>query len=181
MFQPGIPDRVPGGGESSRVAELGEDRDRGQLIDTELTHQHLAPRPTAGIRAPRLVQRLVREGVPQPHPPPKVKDVVGSDPRLRQPADYQQLAHMPGVRRIGLRALLVPTPRRCLRRLGQMHNGADSAELLGHEPPTSRRPPVRPRTPGRGTPRKTGAPQPGAPARPDAAITPQSRCQTTRR
>ena len=47
--------------------------------------------------------------------------MVGRDPRLRQPARHQQLAQMPGVRPVVLRALLVPAQRARLRRLGEMH------------------------------------------------------------
>jgi len=73
---------------------------------------------------------LIAQRVPQPQPRPQIEQMVGRDPRLRQPADHQQLAQMPGIRPIGLGALLVPAPRGRLRRLGQMHTGADRAQLL---------------------------------------------------
>jgi hypothetical protein len=46
---------------------------------------------------------------------------------------------MPGVGPVGLRALLLALQRGSLRRLGQVHLGADPVELLDHEPPARRR------------------------------------------
>ncbi len=51
----------------------------------------------------------------------------------------QPLTILPGVRAIGLRALLVSLQRRGLRRLGQMHHRTDRPQLLHHEPPPRRR------------------------------------------
>jgi hypothetical protein len=77
--------------------------------------------------------------VAQPHPGAQIEDVIGRDPRLRQPLDHQQLAQMPGVGAIVLRAFLRPPQPGRLRRLGQMHARADAAQLLDHEPPPGRR------------------------------------------
>ena len=63
---------------------------------------------------------IVDERMTEPDPRAQIKDVVGPDPRLRQPACLKQLAQMPGVRPIVLGALLVPAQRAGLRRLGQM-------------------------------------------------------------
>src|SRR5919108_3739347 len=71
-------------------------------------------------------------------PGAEIEDVRGWDPRLRQPADQQQLAQMPGVSPVGLRALLRPPQPARLRRLGEMHAGADALGLLDHEPPARR-------------------------------------------
>ncbi len=46
---------------------------------------------------------------------------------------------MAGVRAVGLRAPLVPAPRRGFRRLGQMHHRADRAQLLDEKPPAGGR------------------------------------------
>jgi hypothetical protein len=69
----------------------------------------------------------------------QIEQVIGRDPRLRHAREHQQLAQMPGIRAIALGALLVAAPRGGLRRLGQMHPGADRAQLLDHEPPARRR------------------------------------------
>ena len=66
---------------------------------------------------------LVDQRVAQPHACAQIEDVLGRDPRLRQPVDHQQLAKMPGVRAVGLGALLSPPPGGGLRRLGQTHPG----------------------------------------------------------
>jgi len=198
-IQPGIPDGLARRRESVGVAELSEDRDRGQPADPELTHRRSAARLAARKRAQLLVQRrelnieridhlqrdrdllarsggqrlcskpgeavlghqvarlptavviehrldpllplaaLMRKRVPQPHPGPQIKDVIQRYPRLRQPTDHQQLPHMPSVRTIALRTLLVPPPRRRLGRLREMHDRSNPAQLLSHEPPASRR------------------------------------------
>jgi hypothetical protein len=75
----------------------------------------------------------------QPHPRAQIKDVIRRDPRLRQPPGRQQLAMMPSISAIGLRALLVPTPRRGLRRLSQMRHRTHRPQLLDKEPPAGRR------------------------------------------
>jgi hypothetical protein len=46
---------------------------------------------------------------------------------------------MPGVRPVGLGALLQAAQPTGLRRLGQTHPRADPPQLLDHEPPTRRR------------------------------------------
>ena len=82
---------------------------------------------------------LLRERVPQADAGAEIEEVLGRDPRLRQPADHQQLPQMSGVRPVALRALLVPAQRRGLRRLREVHPRADAVELLDHEPPARRR------------------------------------------
>ncbi len=82
---------------------------------------------------------LVHQRVPQPDLGAQIEDVIGRDPRLRQPPGHQQLAMMTSVRTVGLRTLLVPAQRRGLRRLGEMHHGADRAQLLDHKAPPGRR------------------------------------------
>jgi hypothetical protein len=77
--------------------------------------------------------------VPQPNSRAEIEDVIGRDPRLRESLDHQQLPQMPGVRAIALRALLRPPQVGGLRRFGEMHLGADPAQLLDHEPPAGRR------------------------------------------
>ena len=95
----------------------------------------LARQQPAALRAAVVIEHrldpllplaaLIDERVAQPDPGAQIEDVIGRDPRLRQPADHQQLAQMPGVRAIALGALLGAAQRRGLRRLGQMHAGAD--------------------------------------------------------
>src|SRR5205807_7353144 len=51
----------------------------------------------------------------------------------------QQLPQMPCVRAIALRPLLRTPQPGCLCRLRQMHLGADTTQLLDHEPPAGRR------------------------------------------
>jgi hypothetical protein len=63
---------------------------------------------------------LLDQCVPQPHLRAQIENVIGRNPRLRQPPGQQQLAVMAGVRAIGLRAPLGPAPRRGFRGLGQM-------------------------------------------------------------
>jgi hypothetical protein len=60
-------------------------------------------------------------------------------PRLRQPSDHQQLAHVARVGAVALGALLVPAPGGSLSRLREMHDRARTPQLLGHEPPAGRR------------------------------------------
>src|SRR5581483_7188489 len=81
---------------------------------------------------------LMRERVPQPYPRSQIEDVLRRDPRLRQPPTRQQLADMPRISTVGLRAPLVPTHRSRLSRLRQMHSGANTLELVSHEPPAGR-------------------------------------------
>ena len=73
-----------------------------------------------------------------PDPGAEIQDVRRWDPRLRQPPDQQQLSQVPGVGPVGLCSLLLTLQRGRLGRLSQVHLGADSLELLGHEPPTRR-------------------------------------------
>ena len=82
---------------------------------------------------------LLDQRVTQPHLRPQIEDVIGRNPRLRQPPGQQQLAMMAGVRAIAHRALLAPPPGRGLRRLGQMHDRAHGPQLLDQEPPAGRR------------------------------------------
>ena len=82
---------------------------------------------------------LLDQRVTQPDLGAQIEDVIGRDPRLRQPPGQQQLAVMASVRAVGFRALLVPAPRRGLRRLGEMHHSADRPKLLDEEPPAGRR------------------------------------------
>ena len=82
---------------------------------------------------------LIDERVTQAHPGAQIEQVLGRDPRLRQPPDHQQLAQVPRVGAVGLGALLVPAPRRGLGRLGEMHRRPDRVQLLDHEPPARRR------------------------------------------
>ncbi len=77
--------------------------------------------------------------MPRSDPSPEIEDVRRWDPRLRQPADQEQLTQMSGIGPVGLRALLLTLQRGRLRRLGQVHLSADTLELLDHEPPTRRR------------------------------------------
>src|SRR3954451_2054789 len=73
----------------------------------------------------------------QPDAGAQVEQVRGRDPRFRQPADHQQLAQMPGVGAIALRALLGPAPRRGLGRLGEMDaraNGAPNSSTTNRQP-----------------------------------------------
>src|SRR5215213_10869302 len=51
-----VTDRLSAGAEAARVAELGEDRDRGQLTDAVETHQRAA----TGL-ATRVATQLVRD------------------------------------------------------------------------------------------------------------------------
>jgi hypothetical protein len=68
----------------------------------------------------------------------QIEQVLGRDPRFGQPADHQQLAQVARVGAIALGALLGPTTRGRLGRLGQMHPRADRPELLHDEPPARR-------------------------------------------
>ena len=72
---------------------------------------------------------LLDQDVTQSHPRTQVEDVIGRNPQLRQPPGQQQLAIVARVRTVAPRALLTAAPRR-LRRLSQMHDGADRPQLL---------------------------------------------------
>jgi hypothetical protein len=115
----------------------------GQPLPSLLGHQ-VAPLREAVVIEHRLdallpLAALRDERVPQPHPGPQVENVIGRDPRLRQPSHHHQLAQMPRVRAIVLSAPLVPTSCGGLRRLGQMHRRADPPQLLDDESPAGRR------------------------------------------
>jgi hypothetical protein len=69
----------------------------------------------------------------------QVDEMLRRDPRLRPPADHQQLPQMAGVGAVALGALLGAAARRRLGRLGQVYPRADRLELLDHEPPARRR------------------------------------------
>jgi hypothetical protein len=80
--QAGIADRLAGGGEPAGVAQLREDRDRGQLPDAELTHQRLAARLATRIRAQLAVQR--RElNVKRVDHPQRDRDLLARSDRQR--------------------------------------------------------------------------------------------------
>jgi hypothetical protein len=106
---------------------------RGQLTDPVVVRTAVVVEHRVNSLLP--LAALIDQRMPQAHARAQVEDVLGRDPRLRQPVDHQQLAQMPGVRPIGLGALLSPPPRGGLRRLGQTHLGADSAQLLDHKAP----------------------------------------------
>jgi hypothetical protein len=109
----------------------------------------LAGHQVASLRAAVVIEHrldallplasLLRQRVPQPDPRAQIQDVIRRNPRLGQPTDHHQLAQIPRVTAIVLRTLLVPPPRRGLRRLGQVHHGTHPAQLLDHEPPARRR------------------------------------------
>ena len=109
----------------------------------------LGAQQVALLRAPVVIEHrvdpllplgpLMGEQMPRPDPGAEIEDVRGRDPRLRQPADQQQLPQMPGISPVGLRALLLALQRGRLRRLGQVHLGADPLQFLDHEPPARRR------------------------------------------
>ena len=241
MSRPGVADRVPRRGEPRAVAQLGEDRDRGQRADPVVGHQRLAPGLAARVGAQLLVQRrdlrlervdhrqrdrdlltrgrrqrlgrqplapvtdqqraalrtamviqrrldpllplraLLRERVAQPHAGTQIEDVIGRDPRLRQPLDHQQLPQMPRVRTVALRALLRSPQPRGLRRLGQMHARADPAQLLDHEPPAGRRLQRHLQLRAAETLQGTSARQRDPPAPPARAAPRRSRYRSTRR
>jgi hypothetical protein len=82
---------------------------------------------------------LINQRVAQPDLRAQIKQMVGRDPRLRQPPDHQQLPQMPGVRPVGLRPLLVPAQRARRRRLTKMHPRTHTSKLLNHKPPARRR------------------------------------------
>jgi hypothetical protein len=77
--------------------------------------------------------------VAQPDQCTQIKQMIGRDPGLRQPADHQQLAQQPGVRTVGLGALLAPAPLSSLSRLSQVRTGPDRVQLLDDEAPARRR------------------------------------------
>ena len=64
--------------------------------------------------------------------------MIRRDPRLRQPAEHQQLADMPGVGAIALGTLLVSPSRGRLGRFGEVHDRTDTTQLIGDEPPAGR-------------------------------------------
>ena len=81
---------------------------------------------------------LVRKRVPRTDPRAQIEDVLGRDPRLRQPRSSAAHADASRPRGRSSRASCCPCSAR-LRRLGQMHLRADAAQLLDHEPPAGRR------------------------------------------
>jgi hypothetical protein len=82
---------------------------------------------------------LIDQRVTQSHPCPEVEQVRRRDPRLRQPADHQQLAQVMRVGAIGLGAPLVAAHEARLGRLGQVNLGADRLQLLNDKAPAGRR------------------------------------------
>jgi hypothetical protein len=53
-----------------------------------------------GLDALLPLAALIDQRVTQPHTRAHVEQVIGRDPRLRQPRDHQQLAQMPRVRAV---------------------------------------------------------------------------------
>jgi hypothetical protein len=92
-----------------------------------------------GLDALLPLAALIDERVAQSDTGAQVEQVLGRDPRFRQPTDDQQLAQMARVGAVALGPLLGPAARRGLGRLGQMNLGADRPELLNDEPPARRR------------------------------------------
>jgi hypothetical protein len=92
-----------------------------------------------GLDALLPLAALIDERVAQSDTGAQVEQVLGRDPRFRQPTDHQQLAQMARVGAVALGPLLGPAARRGLGRLGQMNLGADRPELLNDEPPARRR------------------------------------------
>jgi hypothetical protein len=82
---------------------------------------------------------LIDKRVTQPDLRAQIQDVVGRDPRLRQPPDHQQLPQMLRISAVALGSLLLATQRTRLRRLTQMNAGPNQAQLLNDEPPARRR------------------------------------------
>jgi hypothetical protein len=103
----------------------------------------------AAVRQPVVVEHrtdallplaaLIDQRVTQPDLRTQVKQVIGRNPRLRQPPDHQQLPQMLRISPVTLRPLLLPAQRARLRRLSQMHLGAHATQLLNDEPPARRR------------------------------------------
>src|SRR5512132_3577274 len=81
---------------------------------------------------------LVDQRVAQPHACAQIEDVLGRDPRLRQPVDHHQLAQMPGVGPIGLGPLL--RPRRAALSAGSARR--TWAPIACSSPSTNRQPVV---------------------------------------
>ena len=113
----------------------------------------------------------MRERVPQPHPGAQIEDVLRRDPRLRQPADHQQLPQMPRVRPVGLRALLLAAS--APRSRPARPDAPPRRPARAPRPRTATRssPPARPPAPRPRTAPRTAAPRPGPPARPAPATT----------
>jgi hypothetical protein len=82
---------------------------------------------------------LLRQRVPAADPGPEIEQMRGRDPRLRQPADQQQLPLVASIGPVGLGALLLALQRARLGRLREMSLSADPLEFLDHEPPARRR------------------------------------------
>ena len=108
-----------------------------------------------GLHALLPLAALVDERVAQPDAGAQVEQVLGRDPRLRQPPDHQQLAQVAGVGAVALGALLGPAARRGLRRLGEMHLARRSPAAPRRRTASRSSPPARPRARGRGSGRRT--------------------------
>jgi hypothetical protein len=103
----------------------------------------------AGVRDPVVVEHRVHPLLPlgalmhehgaDTEPGTKIQEVRWSDPRLREPADQQQLPQMPAVCPVGLRALLLALQSAGLRRLGQMRLSTNTLNLLNEKPPAGGR------------------------------------------
>jgi hypothetical protein len=108
----------------------------------------LQAQQVAALRDPVVVEHrldpllplgpLMRERMTQAHPAAQIQDVSRRDPRFGQPPDQEQLAQMPRVCPVGLGALALALQPAGLGRLGEMHLGANSLELLREEPPAGR-------------------------------------------
>jgi hypothetical protein len=82
---------------------------------------------------------IVDQRVPEPDTGAEIKQMIGRDPALRQPAGHHQLPQVLGIGAVGLRVLLVAAQRTGLRRLREMHPRPHPPQLLDHEPPPGRR------------------------------------------
>lgn len=75
---------------------------------------------------------------PGPNPRAEIENVRRRDPRVRDPADSQQLAQMSGVSKVSLRAPLLALQRARFGRLRQMHLSTDTLEFRNDDPPAGR-------------------------------------------
>ena len=145
---PGVAHRVPGGREPLHVAELGEDRDRGQRPDPVMGHQCLAPGLAARIGAQLLgdLAQLHLERVDH-----RDSDRYLLARALRQGLGCEPLASLAGHERAALRTPVVeehrlnpllPLPTLIGQRVAQPDTRAQIEDMLGWNPRL--REPVRP-------------------------------------
>jgi hypothetical protein len=92
-----------------------------------------------GVDALQPLGAPVDERLAQPHQGGQLEDVLGRDPRLRQPPLQQQVAQVAGVALVGLGAPLRAARRGGVGRLGQLNRGAGALQLLDDEPPAGGR------------------------------------------